>query len=140
MIVTPAVALLAGGSATAARTGGSSRQLPMNPLFLLLAYKRKPSPMLRRERAEEHASFFAAIMESLSGALLLVRLAVRGGSTAPANDSSQNDDRQQVRQTGKEIVVNAWISMLDTVQKISQVSRRWSKANGNTECLGSHED
>ena len=27
MIVTPAVALLAGGSATAARTGGSSRQL-----------------------------------------------------------------------------------------------------------------
>jgi hypothetical protein len=30
VIVTPAVALLASGSATAARTGGSSRQIPMN--------------------------------------------------------------------------------------------------------------
>ncbi|HQV95350.1 MAG TPA: hypothetical protein PLA27_10500 [Anaerolineales bacterium] len=31
MIVTPAVALLAGGSATAAGTGGSSRQLVKTP-------------------------------------------------------------------------------------------------------------
>jgi hypothetical protein len=30
VIVTPAVALLAGGSATAAKTDGSSRQVPMN--------------------------------------------------------------------------------------------------------------
>jgi len=29
--VAPAVALLGGGSATAARTGGTSRQFPMSP-------------------------------------------------------------------------------------------------------------
>ena len=38
-----------------------------------------------------------AIMSSSSGALFFIWTAIRGGRIAPANDSSQHDDRKQVR-------------------------------------------
>jgi hypothetical protein len=71
-----------------------------------------------------------------SGTLFLIWTAIRGWRTAPADDSGQHDDRQQVRQPGEEVVVDAWIGLLDTGQERTQVTCRWGEADRYTDRLG----
>src|SRR5574341_1573902 len=81
-----------------------------------------------------------AIVPSSSGTLFLIWSAIRGGRNAPADESGLHDDRQQVRQPGEEVVVDAWKGVLDAGQKRTQVPRRWGEADRYTNRLGPHEE
>jgi hypothetical protein len=50
----------------------------------------------------------------LRRALFFIWSAICGGRNASADDSSQDNDSKQVRQPGEEVVVDAWIGVLDT--------------------------
>src|SRR5574341_1575147 len=81
-----------------------------------------------------------AIVPSSSGTLFLIWSAIRGGRNAPADESGLHDDRQQVRQPGEEVVVDAWKGVLDAGQKRTQVTRRRGEADRYTDRLGPHEE
>src|SRR5688500_18387160 len=74
------------------------------------------------------------------GALFFIGPAIRGGRITPADDSGQHDNRKQVRQPCEEVVVDTWISLLDTGQERAQVARGWGEADRYTDGLGSHKE
>lgn len=79
-------------------------------------------------------------MPGSSGALFFVWLAICSRRDAPADNSGEHDDRKQVWQPGEEVVIEAWIGLLDTSQERAQVSRWGSEADCYTDRLGSHEE
>lgn len=70
-------------------------------------------------------AFLCSGSESLTGTLFLIGFAIRGGRVTPSYNSGQHDNREQIRQTGKEVVIEAWIGLLDTGQECAQVPRGW---------------
>src|SRR5687768_16153653 len=79
-------------------------------------------------------------MPRSSGALFFIGHAIRRGRDAPADDPSQHDDRKQVWQPSEEVIIDTWVSLLETSQKCTQVSRRRGETNRYTKRLRSHEE
>src|SRR5215211_4740912 len=77
---------------------------------------------------------------SSGGTLLLVRPAVCSWRNATTHNSSQHDDRKQIRQPGEEIVVDAWVGLLNTCQEGTQVPCRWRETDRHAQCLGPHKE
>jgi hypothetical protein len=75
-----------------------------------------------------------------SGALFLIGPAICGRWITPANNSGEHDDRQKVWQSGEEIVVKAWVRLLDASQEGAQVPRGWGKADRDPDGLRPHKE
>lgn len=74
-------------------------------------------PLSMKRGVEDHhisiPSYKRTISDSM-GALFFIGSAIRSRRNASSNDSSKDNDRQQVWKPGEEVIVNARVRLLDT--------------------------